>query len=127
MLAGGVLVGAVNIYLASSLLPTAVARHRRRPAFYAWNHDDLPRRHGDRDDAGQSAPWPGGGTSAPIASGFAVFLMGSLACAASRRCRYWLPAVGIQGIGAGVLSGLGFAHVIGSALPRRLWTPGQRP
>ncbi|MFB4270428.1 hypothetical protein [Nonomuraea sp. GTA35] len=36
VLAGGVLVGAINIYLAASLLPTAVAE-LGGASFYAWN------------------------------------------------------------------------------------------
>ncbi|GAA3206026.1 MFS transporter [Nonomuraea helvata] len=55
--------------------------------------------------------------------GFATFTAGSLACALSPAMAVLLVSRGVQGLGAGLLSGLGFA-VIRSALPARLWTRG---
>ncbi|MEV0375290.1 MFS transporter [Streptomyces sp. NPDC050636] len=121
VLAGGVLVGAVNIYLASSMLPTAVADIGGEN-FYAWNMTIylvamvvatmLVSRF--------LARW---GNIGAYLFGFAVFMVGSLACAASPTMPVLLVGRGLQGLGAGLLSGLGFA-VIRSALPRRLWTRG---
>ncbi|MEU8780312.1 MFS transporter [Streptomyces sp. NPDC048637] len=121
VLAVGVLVGAVNIYLASSMLPTAVADIGGE-SFYAWNMTlylvamvvatMLVSRF--------LARW---GSAGAYLFGFALFLAGSLTCAASWTMPVLLVGRGIQGLGAGLLSGLGFA-VIRSALPRRLWTRG---
>ncbi|MEU6782091.1 MFS transporter [Nonomuraea angiospora] len=121
VLAGGVLVGAINIYLAASLLPTAVA-DLGGASFYAWNMTVylvamvvatmLTGRFLSR--------W---GNVGAYLLGFAVFTAGSLACALSPAMAVLLAARGVQGFGAGLLSGLGFA-VIRSALPPRLWTRG---
>ncbi|MDR8412388.1 MFS transporter [Nonomuraea sp. 3-1Str] len=121
VLAVGVLVGAINIYLASSLLPTAVADIGGAD-FYAWNMTIylvamviatmLVSRF--------LARW--GGVGAYLL-GFGVFLVGSLACAVSPVMPVLLAGRGVQGLGAGLLSGLGFAAVR-SALPQRLWTRG---
>ncbi|WP_285780694.1 MFS transporter [Microtetraspora sp. NBRC 13810] len=121
MLAGGVLVGAVNIYLASSLLPTAVA-DIGGAGFYAWNMTIylVAMVIATMLVSRLLARW---GNVGAYRLGFAVFLAGSLACAASPAMPVLLAGRGVQGFGAGVLSGLGFA-VIRSALPRRLWTRG---
>ncbi|MFF4418353.1 MFS transporter [Streptosporangium sp. NPDC001559] len=121
VLAAGVLVGAVNIYLASSLLPTAVSEVGGA-GFYAWNMTIylvamvvatmLVSRLLTR--------W---GNVGAYLLGFTVFLVGSLACAVSPAMPVLLAGRGVQGLGAGLLSGLGFA-VVRSALPRRLWTRG---
>ncbi|MFG3437261.1 MFS transporter [Nonomuraea sp. NPDC047897] len=55
--------------------------------------------------------------------GFATFTAGSLLCAVSPAMAVLLAARGVQGLGAGLLSGLGFA-VVRSALPPRFWTRG---
>ncbi|MFI6502840.1 MFS transporter [Nonomuraea typhae] len=121
VLAVGVLVGAVNIYLASSLLPTAVAE-LGGAGFYAWNMTIylvamviatmLVSRVLGR--------W---GNVGAYLLGFAVFLAGSLVCAAAPSMALLLAGRGVQGLGAGLLSGLGYA-VVRSALPPRLWTRG---
>ncbi|WP_431923974.1 MFS transporter [Nonomuraea jabiensis] len=121
VLAGGVLVGAINIYLAASLLPTAVT-DLGGASFYAWNMTIylvamviatmLAGRFLSR--------W---GNVGAYLLGFAVFTAGSLACALSPAMAVLLASRGLQGLGAGLLSGLGFA-VIRSALPPRLWTRG---
>ncbi|GAB2485428.1 MFS transporter [Streptosporangium sandarakinum] len=121
VLAGGVLVGAINIYLAASLLPTAVA-DLGGASFYAWNMTvylvamvvatTLTGRLLSR--------W---GNVGAYVLGFATFTAGSLACALSPAMAVLLISRGVQGLGAGLLSGLGFA-VIRAALPARLWTRG---
>ncbi|GAA3575067.1 MFS transporter [Nonomuraea rosea] len=121
VLAGGVLAGAINIYLAASLLPTAVAE-LGGAGFYAWNMTVylvamviatmLTGRFLSR--------W---GNAGAYLIGFGTFTAGSLACALSPAMAVLLVSRGVQGLGAGLLSGLGFA-VIRSALPPRLWTRG---
>ncbi|MDF2705474.1 MAG: transport transrane protein [Nonomuraea muscovyensis] len=121
VLASGVLVGAINIYLAASLLPTAVA-DLGGATFYAWNMTAyliamviatmLSGRFLSR--------W---GNVGAYLLGFGTFTVGSLACAVSPAMAVLLASRGVQGLGAGLLSGLGFA-VIRSALPPWLWTRG---
>ncbi|WP_033290242.1 MFS transporter [Amycolatopsis jejuensis] len=121
VLAGGVLVGAVNIYVAASLLPTAVSDIGGE-RLYAWNTTAfliaqvvatmfvsrvLARR----------------GNTMSYYLGFGVFAVGSVVCAVSPAMPVLLAGRGIQGWGAGLLTGLGFA-VIHSALPPHLWTRG---
>ncbi|PJJ06359.1 MFS transporter [Streptomyces sp. 2333.5] len=121
VLAGGVLVGAVNIYMAASLLPTAVAEIGGE-RLYAWNMtvfliaqvvstmlvSRTLSRHGDIGS---------------YLVGFGVFAVGSVVCAASPTMPVLLVGRGAQGLGAGLLTGLGFA-LIYSALPARLWVRG---
>ncbi|MFF2806885.1 MFS transporter [Streptomyces sp. NPDC058000] len=121
VLAGGVLVGAVNIYLTASLLPTAVADIGGE-RLYAWNMTvfltaqvvatmlvsrTLARR----------------GSIDSYLIGFGLFAVGSVVCAASPTMPVLLVGRGAQGLGAGLLTGLGFA-LINSALPRHLWVRG---
>ncbi|MEU7003018.1 MFS transporter [Nonomuraea sp. NPDC046570] len=121
VLAGGVLVGAVNIYLASSMLPTAVAE-LGGASFYAWNMTIylVAMVIATMLVSRLLARW---GNVGAYLLGFAVFTVGSVACAVSPAMPVLLAGRGVQGLGAGLLSGLGFA-VIRSALPRRLWTRG---
>ncbi|MFJ9614300.1 MFS transporter [Streptomyces noursei] len=121
VLAGGVLIGAVNIYLAASLLPTAVADIGGE-RLYAWNATVfltaqvvatmlVSRTLSRYGDIGS------------YLIGFGVFAVGSAVCAASPAMPVLLVGRGAQGLGAGLLTGLGFA-LIYSALPRRLWVRG---
>ncbi|GGS90859.1 MFS transporter [Nonomuraea spiralis] len=121
VLAGGVLAGAINIYLAASLLPTAVA-DLGGASFYAWNMTVyLVAMVVATMLTGRSLSlW---GHVGSYLAGFGTFAVGSLACAVSPVMAVLLVSRGIQGLGAGLLSGLGFA-VIRSALPSRLWTRG---
>ncbi|MFI6925329.1 MFS transporter [Nonomuraea spiralis] len=121
VLAGGVLAGAINIYLAASLLPTAVA-DLGGASFYAWNMTVyLVAMVVATMLTGRALSlW---GHVGSYLAGFGTFAVGSLACAASPVMAVLLVSRGVQGLGAGLLSGLGFA-VIRSALPSRLWTRG---
>ncbi|WP_051797949.1 MFS transporter [Streptomyces sp. NRRL S-337] len=121
VLGGGVLVGAVNIYLAASLLPTAVADIGGE-RLYAWNMTVfltaqvvatmlVSRTLSRRGNVGS------------YLVGFGVFAVGSVVCAASPVMPVLLVGRGAQGLGAGLLTGLGFA-LIYSALPRHLWVRG---
>jgi MFS family permease len=121
VLAGGVLVGAVNIYVAASLLPTAVDDIGGE-RLYAWNMtafliaqvvatmlvSRVLSQHGD---------------VGAYLIGFGVFAGGSVVCAVSPAMSVMLAGRGVQGLGAGLLTGLGFAAVH-SALPRHLWARG---
>lgn len=121
VLAGGVLVGAINIYLAASLLPTAVA-DLGGASFYAWNMTVylVAMVIATMLTGRFLSLW---GNVGAYLLGFAMFTAGSLACALSPAMALLLASRGVQGLGAGLLSGLGFA-VIRSALPTRLWTRG---
>ncbi|PRX58978.1 MFS transporter [Nonomuraea fuscirosea] len=117
----GVLVGAINIYLASSLLPTAVA-DIGGAGFYAWNMTIylVAMVIATMLVSRLLARW---GDVGAYLLGFGVFLLGSLTCAVSPEMPVLLAGRGAQGLGAGLLSGLGFAAVR-SALPPRLWARG---
>ncbi|MFI7469876.1 MFS transporter [Nonomuraea sp. NPDC049646] len=119
--AGGVLAGAINIYLAAGLLPTAVAE-LGGASFYAWNMTVylVAMVIATMLTARSLSAW---GTVGSYLAGFATFTAGSLACAVSPAMAVLLVSRGVQGLGAGLLSGLGFA-VVRSALPARLWTRG---
>ncbi|MEV3981278.1 hypothetical protein [Nonomuraea sp. NPDC049758] len=114
--AGGVLAGAINIYLAAGLLPTAVAE-LGGASFYAWNMTVylVAMVIATMLTARSLSAW---GTVGSYLSGFATFTAGSLACAVSPAMAVLLVSRGVQGLGAGLLSGLGFA-VVRSALPAR--------
>lgn len=121
VLAGGVLVGAVNIYVAASLLPTAIRDIGGEP-LYAWNMTAfLVAQVVATLLVGRSLSRYGGKGSYLI--GFGVFAAGSVLCAASPSMPVLLLGRGVQGLGAGLLTGLGFA-MIHSALPRQLWGRG---
>ncbi|MEV4129282.1 MFS transporter [Nocardia sp. NPDC049707] len=119
--AGGVLVGAVNIYLAASLLPTAVAEIGGQRV-YAWATTVFLM-------AQVIATLLVGrllsvrGSVGAYVIGFGVFAVGSVLCAVSPAMTVLLVGRGIQGLGAGLLTGLGFA-LIRSALPQGLWVRG---
>ncbi|MFG1688191.1 MFS transporter [Nonomuraea sp. NPDC049269] len=117
----GVLVGAVNIYLASSLLPTVVA-DIGGSGFYAWNMTIylVAMVVATMLVSQLSGRW---GNVGAYLLGFGAFLVGSLACAVSPVMPLLLVGRAVQGLGAGLLSGLGFAAVR-SALPERLWARG---
>ncbi|KZB79927.1 MFS transporter [Amycolatopsis regifaucium] len=121
VLAGGVLIGAITIYVAASLLPTAVQEIGGRP-LYAWTMTAfLIAQVVATMLVGRSLSRYGGAGSYLI--GFGVFAAGSVLCAVSPSMPVLLLGRGVQGFGAGLLTGLGFA-LIHSALPRRLWSRG---
>ncbi|TCO54212.1 putative MFS family arabinose efflux permease [Actinocrispum wychmicini] len=121
VLAGGVLVGAVNIYVAASLLPTAVSDIGGE-RLYAWNMTAfLVAQVVATMFVGRVLSRRGNVGSYLI--GFGVFAAGSVICAVSPAMAVLLVGRGVQGLGAGLLTGLGFA-VIHSALPPRLWARG---
>ncbi|MFJ8912448.1 MFS transporter [Amycolatopsis sp. NPDC102389] len=121
VLAGGVLVGAITIYVAASLLPTAIQDIGGRP-LYAWTMTAfLVTQVVATMLVGQALSRFGGKGS--YLAGFGVFAAGSVLCAVSPSMPVLLLGRGTQGLGAGLLTGLGFA-LIHSALPPRLWSRG---
>ncbi|MEU8414033.1 MFS transporter [Amycolatopsis japonica] len=121
VLAGGVLVGAITIYVAASLLPTAIEDIGGR-SLYAWTITAfLVAQVVATMLVGQALSRFGGKSS--YLAGFGVFAAGSVVCAASPSMPVLLLGRGTQGLGAGLLTGLGFA-LIHSALPPRLWSRG---
>ncbi|MEV6906830.1 MFS transporter [Amycolatopsis sp. NPDC051071] len=121
VLAGGVLVGAITIYVAASLLPTAIQDIGGRP-LYAWTMTAfLVAQVVATMLVGRALSRFGGKGSYLL--GFGVFAAGSVLCAVSPSMPVLLIGRGVQGLGAGLLTGLGFA-LIHSALPPRLWSRG---
>ncbi|WP_312884578.1 MFS transporter [Nocardia barduliensis] len=121
VLAGGVLVGAINIYLVGSLLPSAVADIGGE-RLYAWSTTVFS----VAQVAGTlavSRMLSLRGTVGSYLIGFGVFATGSGVCALSPVMAVFLMGRGVQGLGAGLLTGLGFAAVY-VALPQSLWVRG---
>ena len=121
VLAGGVLLEASNVYLTTSLLPTIVSEIGGAQ-FYAWTmmvfllasvvSSMLVSRTLTRQGAVRAYL---------IALG--LFGLGSLLCAASPWMWALLAGRAVQGLGGGLLAGLGYA-LIQRALPERLWARG---
>lgn len=119
LLAGGVALYAVNEFLTISLLPSTVAEVGGE-RLYAWVTTlylvgsvvaattvfALLQRIGARP---------------AYLLGLAAFAIGSLVCAAAPGMEVLLAGRTLQGVGGGLLAGLGYA-VINAALPRSLWT-----
>ncbi|MFE3770746.1 MFS transporter [Streptomyces sp. NPDC059122] len=121
VLAGGVLVGAVNIYLTASLLPTAVAEIGGERLYAGNTTVFLTAQVVATMLVGRTLSRRGNIGSYLL--GFGLFAVGSVVCASSPTMPVLLVGRGVQGLGAGLLTGLGFALVY-SALPRRLWVRG---
>ncbi|MFE7300053.1 MFS transporter [Streptomyces sp. NPDC057579] len=121
VLAGGVLVGAVNIYLTASLLPTAVAEIGGERLYAGNTTVFLTAQVVATMLVGRTLSRRGNIGSYLL--GFGLFAVGSVVCASSPTMPVLLVGRGVQGLGAGLLTGLGFA-LIYSALPRRLWVRG---
>lgn len=121
VLAGGVLLGAINIYLTASMLPTMVADIGGE-RLYAWTATVFL--------SGQvlatmlvSQTLSRLGNVASYLVGFGVFTVGSAICAVTPTMPVLLVGRGAQGVGSGLLVGLGFA-LIHSTLPTHLWVRG---
>lgn len=118
VLAGGVAMYASNVYLTASLLPSAVAQIGGAE-FYAWSMSGFMvasvitslfvRRAIDR--------W---GTFGAYASAVGTFAIGSAVCAIAPAMSVFLLGRVIQGLGGGLLTGLGMA-LVRVALPPQLW------
>lgn len=118
VLAGGVLIEASNVYLTTSLLPTIVADIGGAD-YYAWTMTTflvasvisamlVSRTLSTR------------GAVVAYATAFVLFAAGSVISALSPAMAVLLVGRGVQGLGGGLLAGLGYA-LIQRALPERLW------
>lgn len=121
VLAGGVLLYASNVYLTTSLLPTAVA-DIGGAHLYAWSMTAFLIASVISSMLVSRVLATRGGVAAYLI-GLGLFAAGSLVCALSPSMPVLLVGRGVQGLGGGLISGLGFA-LIHSALPRRLWARG---
>jgi MFS family permease len=121
VLAGGVLLEAGNMYVTTSLLPTIVADIGGLE-FYAWTTTSylvasvitamlVSRLLTTR------------GAVASYMLAFLLFVAGSMICAVSPAMAVLLVGRSVQGLGGGLLAGLGYA-LIRRALPERLWARG---
>ncbi|MDX2971967.1 MFS transporter [Kribbella solani] len=121
VLAGGVLVGAVSIYLAASLLPTAV-RDIGGDQLYAWNMTVYLVGQVVAAMLAANVLRRAGAQGAYV-TGFGLFAAGSVICTVAPTMPIMLIGRGLQGLGAGLLTGLGFA-LIQATLPAALWSRG---
>ncbi|MFE0024980.1 MFS transporter [Amycolatopsis sp. NPDC059021] len=118
VLAGGVALYATNIYLTASMLPTIVADIGGE-RFYAWSTTVfLVASVSSSVVVGKAVARFGARGSYVLALGF--FVAGSVLCAVSPAMAVLLIGRAVQGIGGGLLSGLGYA-LIRSSLPEALW------
>jgi MFS family permease len=121
VLAGGVALFAVNVYLTTSLLPTAVSDIGGQ-RYYAWVSSVFM--VASVISATMVSPLlvrRGARSSYLVA--LVLFGFGTAICIATPTMEVLLTGRVFQGLGGGLLSGLGYA-VINSALPQRLWTRG---
>ncbi|WP_433215441.1 MFS transporter [Microtetraspora malaysiensis] len=121
VLAGGVALYAINVYVTTSLLPTAV-RDIGGERFYAWNATVFLIASVISSMLVSRILASRGAVGAYL-TGFGAFTLGTVICAASPVMELLLAGRAIQGLGGGLLAGLGFA-VMRSALPPHLWTRG---
>ncbi|ALR11945.1 multidrug transporter [Mycobacteroides saopaulense] len=119
VLAGGVALYATNVYLTTSLLPSAVADIGGE-RLYAWvTTIYLIASVSAATVVSPLLTWAGPRGAYLIA--FGAFAVGTLVCATARGIEVMLAGRAVQGAAGGLLAGLAYA-VINSALPQRLWT-----
>jgi MFS family permease len=118
VLAGGVALYATNVYVTASLLPSAV-QEIGGERFYAWSTTVfLLASVASAVLVSIALAGLGGRRAYLVALG--LFLAGTLACAVAPAMPVLLAGRAVQGAGAGLLAGLGYA-LIRSTLPARLW------
>ncbi|UYM07637.1 MFS transporter [Solicola gregarius] len=118
VLAGGVALHAVNIFLTTSLLPTAVGDIGGLE-LYAWT-TTVFMVASVVSSMLVSRLLAARGAAGAYLSGLAPFVFGTLICAASPTMEVMLAGRAVQGFGGGLLAGLGYA-LIQSSLPKHLW------
>ncbi|GAB2608032.1 MFS transporter [Pseudactinotalea suaedae] len=118
VLAGGVLVEASNVYLTTSLLPTIVAEIGGAD-FYAWTMVTFLLASVVSAMLVSRILVQQGAVRAYLLA-LGLFALGSVLCAASPWMSALLVGRTVQGLGGGLLAGLGYA-LIQRSLPRRLW------
>ncbi|PRI10073.1 MFS transporter [Leucobacter massiliensis] len=118
-MAGGVALYAMNLYFTASLLPSVVAELGGRQ-FYAWASTAyLIAAVTATMFTGRVLGARGSGGSYVIA--YLVFAAGTALAACSPAMQLLVAGRAVQGLGAGLLTGLGFA-TIRAVLPSELWT-----
>jgi MFS family permease len=118
VLAGGVLLEASNVYLTTSLLPTIVA-DIGGAEFYSWTMTTFLVASVITSMLVSRTLTARGAVAAYVIA-FGLFAAGSLISAASPVMAGLLAGRAVQGLGGGLLAGLGYA-MIQRALPERLW------
>lgn len=121
VLAGGILLTAINVYLTTSLLPSAVADIGGQ-SYYAWVTTAYMIASVVSAMLVSQALGRYGARRAYVIA-FGTFVAGSLLAAVTPTMGVLLVGRVIQGLGGGVLSGLAFA-TIRTTLPARLWALG---
>lgn len=121
VLAGGVLLEASNVYLTTSLLPTIVGEIGGAE-FYAWTMMTFLLASVISSMLVSRILTQQGAVRAYLLA-LGLFALGSLLCAASPWMSALLFGRAVQGLGGGLLAGLGYA-LIQRALPERLWARG---
>ena len=119
VLAGGVALYAINVYVTISLLPTAV-REIGGERLYAWNTTVFLLASVASAVLVGSLLAAAGSRGAYLLA-LALFLAGTLVCAAAPTMAVLLVGRAVQGAGGGLLAGLGYA-LIRATLPAPLWT-----
>lgn len=119
VLAGGVALYAINVYLTAAIMPTAILEIGGSP-YYAWVMTVFLTASIIASMLVTRALGRWGAATA-YTVGFLAFALGALAAAVSPSMLPLLLARAVQGLGGGLLAGLGFA-VLRAALPPRLWT-----
>ena len=119
VLAGGVAVYAMNTFITAALLPSTVADIGGEQ-YFAWVTTSflVASVLTSMLVARTLAAW---GAARTYVLAFLLFAAGSLAAALAPAMEVLLVARVLQGLGGGLLAGLGYA-VIRDALPERLWT-----
>ena len=118
ILAGGVLIEASNVYITTSLLPTIVG-DIGGAEFYAWTMTIFLLASVVTAMLVSRVLTQQGAVRAYLLA-LGLFALGSLLCAASPWMISLLVGRAVQGLGGGLLAGLGYA-LIQRALPERLW------
>lgn len=121
VLAGGILLQALNAYVTSSLLPDLVAEIGGEP-FYAWVASLYFVASVIAAMLSSRALLKLGARTAFVV-GFGVFAIGCVVAALAPGMEIFLVSRVLQGLGGGLLAGLSFA-TIRSALPQPLWSQG---
>ena len=121
VLAGGVALYATNVYLTTSLLPTAIDQIGGQ-RYYAWTATVFLIASVISSMLVSNVLAARGPRGAYLI-GLTIFALGTVACALSPTMELLLVGRTIQGTGGGLLAGLGYA-VINTALPQHLWTRG---
>jgi MFS family permease len=118
VLAGGVALHAINMFLTTSLLPTAIGDIGGE-RLYAWSTTIFMIASVISSMLVSRLLAARGPVGAYLVA-LAPFVVGTLVCAVSPTMAVLLVGRAIQGAGGGILTGLGYA-VLQSALPQHLW------